>query len=104
MLLNQSHFIIENILKIEKKVLISKTSTTLPIRKNGWGTRIDVVKGAICPKFLAFLVILCFERPCRKQNTVARIGSKDLPAPLLWSGYASAVGTRRDKHPKNSKQ
>jgi len=55
MLLNQSHFIIENILKIEKKVLISKTSTTLPIRKNGWGTRIDVVKGAICPNFLRFL-------------------------------------------------
>ena len=70
-------------------VLISKTSSTLPTRKNVSGTRIDIGKGANFPKFLAFLNILCFERRCRKQNTVARLKSKDLPAP---SGSSPAGG------------
>jgi len=30
------------------------------------------------PKFLAYLVILCSERQCPKQNTVARLKSKYL--------------------------
>ena len=42
-------------------------------------------KVAMTPKFLAFLVILCFERQCPKQNTVARLKSTDLfPLPDRW--------------------
>jgi len=43
--------------------------------------------------FLAYLVILCFERRCPKQNTVARLKSKFL-APTkkyFWAGYATAL-------------
>jgi len=72
-------------------------------RTKRMGTSIGVgsgTKGTISPKILAFLVILFFERGCRKQNTVARFKWKDLPAPNLWAGYAT-IGTRRDKHPKN---
>jgi len=38
------------------------------------------------PKFLAYLVILCFERRCLKQNTVARLKLSDLVHPkiLCW--------------------
>ena len=38
------------------------------------------------PKFLAHLVILCFERRWPKQNTVASLKSKDLPlqTSLYW--------------------
>jgi len=60
----------------------------------------DVGKGAISPKFIACLVILCFERRCRKQNTIARLKSKDLTSTILWAGYATYIGTRRDKQPK----
>jgi len=42
------------------------------------------------PKFLAFLVILCFEKRCPKLNTVARLKSKDLPPKIFWAGYATA--------------
>jgi len=43
------------------------------------------------PKFLAYLVILCFERRCHKQHTVARLKSKIPPpnfgsATLYWLG------------------
>jgi len=46
--------------------------------------------GSAAHKFLAYLVILCIERRCSKQNTVARL-SKDLPPKKLWAGYATAI-------------
>jgi len=36
-------------------------------------------KGSMSPKFLAYPVIWCHERRCRKQNTVARLKTKYLP-------------------------
>jgi len=48
-------------------------------------------KGAMTPKFLAYLVILCFERRCPKHNTVARLKSKDFPPNKLWTGYAKGI-------------
>jgi len=48
------------------------------------------------PKFLAYLVILCFERRYPKQNTVARLTSKELP-PVpsggWWGGEFITVGS-----------
>jgi len=40
-------------------------------------------------KFLAYLVVLCFERRCPKQNTVAHLKSKYLAPPniLGWLHY-----------------
>ena len=34
-------------------MLISKTSTTLPTRKNGWGARINEGKGVFTPSVLS---------------------------------------------------
>ena len=42
-------------------------------------------QGCTPSKFLAYLVILCFESRCLKQNTVARLKSKDL-APSKFLG------------------
>jgi len=42
------------------------------------------------PKYLAYLVILCFETRCRKPNTVAHLKSKDLAPQTFWAGYAIA--------------
>jgi len=36
-------------------------------------------KGAVPPKFLAYLMIACFEKWCLKQNSVARLKSNILP-------------------------
>jgi len=49
------------------------------------------VKGAITPKFLENIVILCFERPFSKQNSVIRLKSNILPPKNFWTGYATAV-------------
>jgi len=60
-------------------------------------------KRAILSKFLAFLVSLCFERRCRKQNTVARLKSTIYPLQICGLAYwlcHRVSGTRRDKHPK----
>jgi len=35
-------------------------------------------------KFLVYLVILCFDRRCPKQNTVARLKSQTPPTILVW--------------------
>jgi len=62
------------------------------------GTSISVGRGTkwtISPKLLAFLVILCFEKWRRKQNTVALLKSKDLPAPNLWASYAARYAQRQ---------
>ena len=46
-----------------------------------------------CPKnFLAYLVVLCFERRCLKQNTVARLKSKIFAPPKFWAGYTTEPG------------
>jgi len=42
---------------------------------------IVVAKGHTDPKFLVYLVVLCFERWCPKQNTVARLKSKYFSLP-----------------------
>jgi len=41
------------------------------------------------PEFRAHLVVLCFDRRCLKQNTVARLESKYLAAPKIlgWLRY-----------------
>jgi len=82
------HMTIENNLKVEISAVIWKTSTTLPpektLRYAQWRRQ-----RTIPPKFLAFIVILLFERRCRKQNAVVRFKSKQFPAPNLWAGYAA---------------
>jgi len=45
----------------------------------------------MAPKFLAFLIVLFFEKCCPKQNTVARWKSKYL-AKKIRAGYAPARG------------
>jgi len=42
------------------------------------------------PKFLAYLVDLCFQEQCPKQNIVAPLKSKDLVPQKFWAGYATA--------------
>ena len=48
-------------------------------------------------QILAYLIILCFERRCPKQNTVARLKSKILPLtnflapPKIWADYATVL-------------
>jgi len=45
-------------------------------------------QGAMPPKYLAYLVILCFVRRRRTQNTVACLLSKILHPKKIWAGYA----------------
>jgi len=94
------HLTIENHLKVEISVVISKTSTTLPSEKNAWGTGRGVGRGTLHPKFLAFLVIFCFEKRCRKYYCSLKI--KTFPAPNLWAGYAQV--RIETNIPKNLKQ
>jgi len=47
--------------------------------------------GGQAPKFLANLDILCFERRCLKQNTVAHLKWNDLAHPTFWVGCATAL-------------
>ena len=47
------------------------------------------VKGAMPPKFLENIVILCFERRFSKQNSVIRLKSDILHPPNFWTGYAT---------------
>ena len=87
----QCQLTIENKFKIGKMQLFRKKHNSPPPKKR-MGTNIGLGRGnkrAISPKFLAILVILCFERRCRKQNTVAGLRSKDLPALNLWVGYVT---------------
>jgi len=42
-------------------------------------------------KFLAYLIILWFEKQCLKQNTVARLKSKYLDPQKFWTVYATAA-------------
>jgi len=44
------------------------------------------------PKFLAYLVILCFERWCPKQNPVACLKAKGSPPKTFWGGCATVFG------------
>jgi len=48
--------------------------------------------GAILPKFLEYLLILCFERRCPKQNTADRPKSKVLAPPKIF-GLATTLFT-----------
>jgi len=56
-------------------------------------------RGVHSPKiFLAYLVVLCFERRCPKQNTVARLKSKYLaPKVLGWLCYCSGPAAIANK-------
>jgi len=50
------------------------------------------IKGAMNPtRFVAYLLVLCFERRYLKQNTVARLKSSILPPPNVWADYATGV-------------
>jgi len=42
------------------------------------------------PKFLEYLVILCFERQYPIQNIVASLKSKIFAPKKTWAGYATA--------------
>ena len=44
---------------------------------------IGVARGLV-PQFLAYLVVLCFEKRCPEQNTVARLKSKYLAPPKIF--------------------
>ena len=52
-----------------------------------------VARGGHVPsKFLTYLVILCFERRCAKQNAIARFEVKRFASPRkFWSGCAIAL-------------
>jgi len=50
---------------------------------------IGVARGGMPPRFLAYLVILCFERRYPKQNIVASLKSKDLTLQTFWSCNAT---------------
>jgi len=47
-------------------------------------------KGAIPSQFLAYLVVLCFERRCPNPSTIALLKSKYWLLPKFWTGYATA--------------
>jgi len=49
-------------------------------------------RGRGSPKFIAHVVVLCFERQCPKPNTVARLNSKYLAPQKFRAGYAINVG------------
>jgi len=53
------------------------------------------IQGAMSPNVLAYLAILCFEKRCPRQNTVARLKA-DILAPTFfwypkkfWAGYTT---------------
>ena len=48
-------------------------------------------KGAMPPRCLENIVILCFERRFSKQNSVIRLKSNILPPPKFWAGYVTAT-------------
>ena len=47
-------------------------------------------RGAMPPKYLENIVILCFERRFSKQNNVIRLKSNIYPPWNFWAGYATA--------------
>ena len=47
------------------------------------------------PKFVAHVVVFCFEEQCPKPNAVARLNSKYLAPPKFWAGYAINVGASK---------
>jgi len=50
----ENHLTIQNNLKVEKRIVISKTSTTLPPEKYAWGTRIGVGMVKVLCKFVCY--------------------------------------------------
>jgi len=55
---------------------------------------IGTARGAMPPpKYLTYLVIVCFDRRYPKQNTVARLNSNALAPPTFWAGYATGIYT-----------
>ena len=53
---------------------------------------IGIARGAMepfTPKFLAYLVILCFDRQCPEQNTVAHLSQSTWPQKNIWVGNAT---------------
>ena len=50
-----------------------------------WGA-----KGAVAPKYLENIVILCFERRFSKQNSVIHLQSNIVPPLNFWAGYATS--------------
>jgi len=55
-----------------------------------------VEQGSHAPKFLAYLVVLCFEKRCPKQNTVARLKSKYLSQKKFGLATLLAVAYKLD--------
>jgi len=49
------------------------------------------------PRFLAYADILCFERQCPKQNTIAWLKSKHLSPLKFWAVYAAGRCRRKTK-------
>ena len=49
--------------------------------------------GTIPPKFLAYFVILCFDRQCLERNAVARLNSKCLSPLKFWATTQLLVTT-----------
>jgi len=48
-------------------------------------------QGVAATIFFAYLVILCFARRCRRQNTIAR-PSQNLPPPIKHFGFGYTIG------------
>ena len=65
--------------------------------------RIHGVQGVTPPKFLAYLVILCFDKRYLRQNTVARLKSSILDLPkTFWAGYAIGCEGGNPRWPRNT--
>jgi len=60
-----------------QKYLLPKARYVIQKRSQGG-------KGPWPPRFLTYLVVLCFERRCPKPNTLARSQNFGLATPLTW--------------------
>jgi len=58
--------------------------------------------GAMPPKFLEYIVILCFERRYPIQNTVASQKSRILHHPIFRAGYATGAWLSYEQNELNS--
>ena len=85
----------------KKGSYLEKSTTPSPTKKSlvYVQRRSHGAKGIIDPKLLAFLAILCFERRCPKQNTVARLKSRYF-SQQKFGAWLRHVGTRRGTRPK----
>jgi len=52
---------------------------------------IGVARGWHPPKCFAYPIILCFEKRCPKQHTVARLKSNILPLPKFGASYVTEI-------------